>query len=313
MRGNERGGLQRNSNGAGIISAAEHFCRNPTESERPRWERTRGSPAAPGAAPAPPGPRAPAPGAAAAPPVRGSRRQRLQPPRPAEPLLLVFSTCWLTSRYSEYFPGVVPAREGLPQLPWGCNDSAGGMPARGGEAGEKFGGRLARCPAGHMSGQGDTRAGRREEGMSRRESGARGGRWDGEGAATTPAVPRRARQAALLAQRPHSLPSLPLCILASFPPCLLPSPRRQRRAVGAPQAGSGAPAGGGEPGAKGRAGAGGKRPRPGAPLSPRAPATSRRGPRGEGRRLGGCRSLPKPASASEAAWQRAGRGEVHVG
>lgn len=151
-------------------------------------------------------------------PVRGSRRQRLQPPRPAEPLLLVFSTCWLTSRYSEYCPGVVPAREGLPQLPWGCNDSAGGMPARGGEAGEKFGGRLARRPAGPMSGQGDTGAGRREEGMSRRESRARGGRWDGEGAATTPAVPRRARQAALLAQRPHSLPSLPLCILASFPP-----------------------------------------------------------------------------------------------
>lgn len=246
-------------------------------------------------------------------PVRGSRRQRLQPPRPAEPLLLVFSTCWLTSRYSEYFPGVVPAREGLPQLPWGCNDSAGGMPARGGEAGEKFGGRLARRPAGHMSGQGDTGAGRREEGMSRRKSGARGGRWDGEGAATTPAVPRRARQAALLAQGPHSLPSVPPCLFASLPPSLLPSPRRQRRAAGAPQAGSGAPAGGGEPGAKGRAGAGGKRPRPGAPLSPRAPATSRRGPRGEGKRLGGCRSLPKPASASEAAWQRAGRGEVHVG
>lgn len=147
--------------------------------------------------------------------------------------------------------------------------------------------------------------------------GGRAGRGEaggtGRGAATTPAVPRRTRQAALLAQRPHSLPSLPLCILASFPPCLLPSPRRQRRAVGAPQAGSGAPAGGGEPGAKGRAGAGGKRPRPGAPVSPRAPATSRRGPRGEGRRLGGCRSLPKPASASEAAWQRAGRGEVHVG
>lgn len=169
-------------------------------------------------------------------PVRGSRRQRLQPPRPAEPLLLVFSTCWLTSRYSEYFPGVVPAREGLPQLPWGCNDSAGGMPARGGEAGEKFGGRLARRPAGPMSGQGDTGAGRREEGMSRRKSGARGGRWDGEGAATTPAVPRRARQAALLAQRPHSLPSLPPCLFASLPPslpaeaapCRGRSPGRQR-------------------------------------------------------------------------------------
>lgn len=310
MRGNERGGLQRNSNGAGIISAAEHFCRNPTESGRPRWERTRGSPGAPGAAPAPPGPRAPAPGAAAAP--------RCEAPGGSGCSLLA-----LRSRSSSFFPPAgsrldivntspVSSRHG--RACRSCHGDAmtarGGCPLGEGRQGKSLGGASPGAPL-------DPCRDRAIPGLAVGRKGCpggRAGRGEAGGTGRGPLPPQRCRGG--YGKRlcsPSARTPFPPCLLASLHPCLLPSPRRQRRAAGAPQAGSGAPAGGGEPGAKGRAGAGGKRPRPGAPLSPRAPATSRRGPGGEGSRLGGCRSLPKPASASEAAWQRAGRGEVHVG